>query len=162
MAGKLADLIISLPSQPQPHPPQTLYHTMRGCIGFDCVFQIFKSWWDGPRTFSARDVFKLWNLPMLELTKIQLRTTSWFRVALDLIWLQRMVGVTNCGSRRSLQGWESVCWGESPHFRLIHIGCFPFFFYCRLIDVSWFFSFPPYRLTNVRWFPSWKSKSVYV
>ena len=41
-----------------------------------------------------------------------------------------------------MQGWESVCWGGSPYF--------------RLINVRWFPSFPYFRLVSVGWFPSLK------
>ena len=41
------------------------------------------------------------------------------------------------GGNRYVEGWESVCWGGIPYF--------------RLIKVTWFPSF--YRLFNIWWFP---------
>ena len=61
-----------------------------------------------------------------------------------------------------MQGWESVCWGGAPYFRLINvIWDLPSPYY-RLINVGWYLPSPYYRLINVLWLPFLKIKKFMV
>ena len=59
-------------------------------------------------------------------------------------------------------GWQSVCWGGTPYFRLFNVIWYLPSPYYRLFNVGWYLPFPYYRLINVLWLPFLKMKKFRV
>ena len=55
------------------------------------------------------------------------------------------------GSIGVYRGWQSVCWGGAPYFRLINVIWYLPSPYYRLFNVLWYLPSPYYRLFNVLW-----------
>ena len=59
-------------------------------------------------------------------------------------------------------GWQSVCWGGTPYFRLFNVIWYLPSPYYRLFNVLWNLPSPYYRLINVLWLPFLKIKKFRV
>ena len=60
-------------------------------------------------------------------------------------------------------GWQSVCWGGTPYFRLFNVIWYLPSPYYRLFNVLWYLPSPYYRLFNVLWYlPSPYYRLIYV
>ena len=66
------------------------------------------------------------------------------------------------GPPMRMQGWESVCWGGTPYFRLFNVIWYLPSPYYRLFNVLWNLPSPYYRLINVLWLPFLKIKKFRV